>query len=59
MNRLEVIIAPDPRLLKVSKEITNVNSEIKVLLDNMLEVMYKSNGIGLAAPQVGLSLIHI
>ena len=54
MNRLEVIIAPDPRLLKVSKEITNINAEIKVLLDNMLEVMYKSNGIGLAAPQVGI-----
>ena len=57
MNRLEVIIAPDPRLLKVSKEITNINAEIKILLDNMLEVMYKSNGIGLAAPQVGILLI--
>ena len=53
MNKLEIIIAPDPRLLKVSKPVPNINLETKILLDNMLDVMYESNGIGLAAPQVG------
>ena len=54
MNKLEIIIAPDPRLLKVSKPVSKIDLEIKMLLDNMLDVMYKSNGIGLAAPQVGI-----
>ena len=54
MNKLEIILAPDPRLLKVSKPVPNINLETKILLDNMLDIMYESNGIGLAAPQVGI-----
>ena len=54
MNKLEFILAPDPRLLKVSKPVPYINLETKILLDNMLDVMYKSNGIGLAEPQVGI-----
>ena len=54
MYDLQIIIAPDPRLLKVSAPVTEINQETKNLLDKMLEVMYKSNGIGLAAPQVGI-----
>ena len=54
MTNLHIIVAPDPRLLKISKSITDIDQEIKVLLNDMLEVMYKSNGIGLAAPQVGI-----
>ena len=54
MSNLKIIIAPDPRLLEVSKPITVINNKVKDLLKDMLEIMYKSNGIGLAAPQVGV-----
>ena len=54
MSNLKIIIAPDPRLLEVSKHVTLKNNEVKDLLKDMLEIMYKSNGIGLAAPQVGV-----
>jgi peptide deformylase len=54
MSNLKIIIAPDPRLLEVSAPVTVINNEVKDLLEDMLETMYKSNGIGLAAPQVGV-----
>ena len=54
MSNLKIIIAPDPMLLEVSKPVKEVNNDIKNLLKDMLQVMYRSNGIGLAAPQVGI-----
>ena len=54
MSNLKIIIAPDPRLLQVSKLVQVVNNDIQNLLEDMLQVMYRSNGIGLAAPQVGI-----
>ena len=54
MSNLKIIIAPDPRLLQVSKLVQVVNNDIKNLLEDMLQVMYRTNGIGLAAPQVGI-----
>ena len=54
MSNLKIIIAPEPRLLEVSKPVKEVNNDIKKLLEDMLQVMYRSNGIGLAAPQVGI-----
>ena len=54
MSSLQIIIAPDPRLLKMSKPVSEINQKIKSLLDDMLKIMYKSNGIGLAATQVGI-----
>ena len=54
MSDLNIIIAPDPRLLRVSKPVEEINNDIKKLLDDMLHTMYESNGIGLAAPQVGI-----
>ena len=53
MNNLKIIIAPDERLLKVSKPVKELIERLS-LLEDMLETMYKSNGIGLAAPQVGI-----
>lgn len=44
----------DPLLRKISKPVKNINERIKNLLDDMVETMYKANGIGLAAPQVGI-----
>lgn len=54
MPPLEVIKWPDPRLQQVSKEITKVSKELQKFMDDMLETMYSSGGIGLAAVQVGV-----
>ncbi len=44
----------DEILRKKSKEIGAVDDRIKTLLDDMLETMYENDGVGLAAPQVGI-----
>lgn len=44
----------DPLLLKKSREIKDINDRILSLLDDMVETMQSENGIGLAAPQVGV-----
>lgn len=44
----------DPILLKKSREITEINDRILELLDDMVDTMHEENGIGLAAPQVGI-----
>lgn len=53
MSILEVLTWPDPILKKKSLPVTTVSSELKLFSQDMLETMYKKNGIGLAAPQVG------
>lgn len=50
----DILIVPDPRLKQECEEVTEVNDEIRELLDDMLETMYAAPGIGLAAPQVGV-----
>lgn len=44
----------DPILNKRSKEITEVTPRISTLIDDMLDTMYEADGVGLAAPQVGI-----
>lgn len=44
----------DPVLNKISKEVTEVTPRIQDLIDDMFETMYETNGVGLAAPQVGI-----
>lgn len=44
----------DPCLRKVCKEVKNVNTRTKILIEDMLDTMYAANGVGLAAPQVGI-----
>ena len=44
----------DPVLGKVCREVTEVTPKIVTLIDDMLETMYEANGVGLAAPQVGI-----
>jgi peptide deformylase len=55
MATLSIIIAPDPRLKVKAKAVERVDGEVRRLMDDMLETMYASNGIGLAAPQVGVA----
>ena len=47
-------IMGDPILEKVSKEVKEVTPRTQELIDDMLETMYDANGVGLAAPQVGI-----
>lgn len=44
----------DPILRRKSRKIENINERIMILLDDMLDTMYDANGVGLAAPQVGV-----
>lgn len=51
--RLPVYLYGHPVLRKVSEKITPDYPDLKTLLDNMYETMYASEGVGLAAPQIG------
>ena len=44
----------DEILRKKSRKVEVIDEKIKTLVDDMLETMYKYNGVGLAAPQVGI-----
>ena len=44
----------DPVLTKKCKEVTEVTPRLKELIDDMFETLYEENGVGLAAPQVGI-----
>lgn len=46
----------DPVLKKKGTEISADYPELKTLIENMFATMYKAEGVGLAAPQVGLSI---
>ena len=50
-----ILIHPDPRLKKVAAPLEDSSDELRKLADDMLETMYDAPGIGLAAPQIGLS----
>ena len=51
---MQIIVAPDSRLNQISKKIEIIDAFIISTLNQMLECMYQNNGIGLAAPQVGI-----
>lgn len=55
MALLEIIVAPDPRLKKKAVAVERVDAATRKLMDDMLETMYDAPGVGLAAPQVGVS----
>ena len=53
MSKLDILIAPDPRLKQIAQPVERVDDGVRRLMDDMLETMYAAPGIGLAAPQVG------
>ena len=55
-KKLAVQIYGTPVLRNVSEEITEITEEIKTLAEDMIDSMYKNNGIGLAAPQIGKNI---
>ncbi|MGN7455138.1 peptide deformylase [Paenibacillus pasadenensis] len=50
-----IVQNPDPVLREVAKEVTKFNANLHKLLDNMADTMYHAEGVGLAAPQIGIS----
>ena len=52
MALLNILCYPDPRLHKVAKPVSEFDDKLRTLVADMLETMYKSEGVGLAATQV-------
>ena len=50
-----ILIHPDPRLKKVCDPVTQITGDLRKLASDMLDTMYDAPGIGLAAPQVGVT----
>ncbi len=55
MTTLPIKIFPDPILRETTAEVTSFDKQLSTFVDSMIETMYDSRGIGLAAPQVGMS----
>lgn len=49
-----IVTEGDPILSKVCKKVEKFDKKLGILLDDMYETMNKANGVGLAAPQIGL-----
>ena len=52
MSVMEIVKAGAPVLKEICAPVERVNKELRQLLDDMAETMYKNDGVGLAAPQV-------
>ncbi|XP_031264078.1 peptide deformylase 1B, chloroplastic/mitochondrial [Pistacia vera] len=53
---LKIVEYPDPILRARNKRIVTFDDNLKKLVDEMFDVMYKTDGIGLSAPQVGMNV---
>ncbi len=51
----EIVKTPDPVLRRKAHKITTFDKDLQVLIDDMIETMREAPGVGLAAPQVGIS----
>ncbi len=56
MAVLQLRVYPDPVLRQKAKRVKKIDRSISKLIDDMVETMYATGGVGLAAPQVGVSL---
>ncbi|MBX9671716.1 MAG: peptide deformylase [Candidatus Obscuribacterales bacterium] len=55
MAKMKLRYFPDPVLKQKTKKITTFDSSVRKLAQDMLDTMYDNDGVGLAAPQVGVS----
>ena len=53
---LAVVHYPDPRLRQTCTPVETADESVRALAERMLEVMFDSRGVGLAAPQVGVTV---
>lgn len=50
----QILLDGDETLRKVSREVTQFDDRLQALIEDMIQTMYANNGVGLAAPQVGV-----
>ncbi len=56
MAIIPIRVAPDPILRQRAKRVRSIDGSIHKLISDMIETMHSAPGVGLAAPQVGISL---
>ncbi len=52
----KILYLPDDRLRKVAKPVETFDESLQTLINDMFDTMYHARGVGLAAPQIGISL---
>src|SRR5215211_7230982 len=55
MTLRKIVTLPDPVLRRKAHPVTTFDKNLKILVDDMVETMREAPGVGLAAPQIGLS----
>ena len=55
MTLRKIVTLPDPVLKRKARAVTKFDKDLHTLLDDMVETMREAPGVGLAAPQIGLS----
>ena len=55
MAKLKILTAGDPFLRQTAAEVTKIDKKLLKLLKDMADTMYAAEGVGLAAPQIGVS----
>lgn len=55
MGIRQIVTAPNPVLRVKAKRVKSITPEVQRLIDDMVETMHQAPGVGLAAPQVGVS----
>lgn len=55
MTLRKILIFPDPVLRKIAEPVDRIDESLKRLIGDMIETMHAAPGVGLAAPQVGVS----
>jgi peptide deformylase len=55
MTIRDIVTLPDPVLRRKARPVTKFDSDLQTLVDDMIETMRAAPGVGLAAPQVGIS----
>lgn len=54
MTILEILTYPDPFLKKITRPVTEIDDQVKMIIEDMAETMYSAQGVGLAAIQAGI-----
>jgi peptide deformylase len=55
MTLRTIVTTPDPVLQRKARKVTSFDKDLQTLIDDMIETMREAPGVGLAAPQVGVS----
>ncbi len=56
MTIRKIIYLPDPRLRQITLPVKTFDDQLQTLINDMFDTMYDANGVGLAAPQIGVNL---